>query len=157
MNFFYELLLTLHNLWRWVVLVMAILAAVTSLIGWFGKRQWSDRERRIGSFTAMTVDIQFLLGLLLYVFGEYGIKAWMRGFAFMRANPPYLFFGLEHLFYMLVAVVLAHLGSMLPRRAEDSTKKFMRAAIPFTLMLLLIIIGIPWWRPLLRIFNFTLP
>lgn len=157
MSFFYELLLTLHNVWRWVVLVLAILAAVTSMIGWFGKRSWTERDRKIGSFTAMSVDIQFLLGILLYIFGEYGIKGLSKGMAFVNANRDYQFFGLEHFLLMIVAVVLGHLGSMLPKRAEDSTKKFMRAAIPFTLMLLLILVGIPWWRPLLRIFGFTLP
>jgi hypothetical protein len=157
MNFFYELLLTLHNLWRWVALVLAILAAVTALIGWFGKRPWTERDRKTGSFTAMAMDIQFLLGLLLYIFGEFGIKGLSKGMDFVTANKDYRFFGLEHLFYMLLVVILAHVGSILPRKAQEPAKKFMRAAIPFTLMVLLIIIGIPWWRPLLRIFGFTLP
>jgi uncharacterized membrane protein YozB (DUF420 family) len=64
MNFFYELLLTLHNLWRWIVLVLAILAVATACLGWFGKRPWTERDRKIGSFTVMGMDIQFLLGLL---------------------------------------------------------------------------------------------
>ncbi len=157
MNFFYELLLTLHNLWRWVVLFLAILAVVAAWRGWFGKRAWADRDRKIGSFTAMAMDIQFLLGLLLYIFGEYGIKGFSKGMQFVSANRDYRFFGLEHVFYMLLAVILAHLGSMLPRKVQDASAKFMRAAIPFSLMLLLIIIGIPWWRPLLRIFGLSLP
>jgi hypothetical protein len=157
MSFFYELLLSLHNIWRWVVLVLAIVAAATALIGWFGKRQWGERDRKIGLFTAMSIDIQLLLGALLYIFSEYGIKGLSKGMEFVSANRDYRFFGLEHLVYMVVVVVLAHLGSILPRRARESTKKFMRAAIPFTLMLLLIIIGIPWWRPLLRVFGLTLP
>jgi hypothetical protein len=60
MNFFYELLLTLHNLWRWIVLVLAILAVATACLGWFGKRPWTERDRKIGSFSAMGMDIQFL-------------------------------------------------------------------------------------------------
>jgi hypothetical protein len=157
MNFFYELLLTLHNLWRWVVLVLAIVAVVTACLGWFGKRPWTERDRKIGSFTAMSMDIQFLLGLLLYLFGEYGVKGLSKGMAFVNANQDYRFFGLEHILFMLVAVILAHLGSILPRKAQESAAKFMRAAIPFTLMLILIIIGIPWWRPLLRVFGVSLP
>jgi hypothetical protein len=155
---FYTFLLTLHNLWRWVVLVMAIVATVGAVAGWLGKREWSERDRKRGSFNAMFMDIQFLLGLLLYIFGEYGIKALSKGMEFIKANQgDYLFFSVEHIFYMLVAVVLAHLGSSLPKRAQESKKKFMRAAIPFVLMLLVLIIGIPWWRPLLRLFGVTLP
>jgi Na+/citrate or Na+/malate symporter len=157
MSFLIDLLLSLHNIWRWVVLVLAIVAAVTAVIGWLGKRQWTERDRKIGSFTAMSVDIQLLLGALLYILGEYGIKGLSRGMEFVNANRDYRFFGLEHFFFMLIAVVLAHLGSILPKRVEESTKKYMRAAIPFTLMLLLILVGIPWWRPLLRVFGLTLP
>jgi hypothetical protein len=155
---FYTLLLTLHNLWRWVVLFMAIFATVSAFSGWLRKREWTERDRKLGSFNAMFMDIQFLLGLLLYLFGDYGLKALSKGMAFIQANGgDYLFFSLEHLFYMLVAVVLAHMGSILPKRAQESPQKFMRAAIPFALMLLVLIIGIPWWRPLLRVFGLTLP
>jgi hypothetical protein len=146
----YDLLLILHNLWRWVVLVMAILAAVSSVIGWLGKRPWTALQAKIGSFTAISLDVQLLLGLLLYIFGEYGIKGLSKGMAFVTANAEYRFFGLEHLFYMLVALVLAHLGSILPKRVQEPGAKYMRAAIPFVLVLLLILIGTPWQRPLFR-------
>lgn len=157
MTFFYELLLTLHNLWRWVALVLAILATATALIGWIGKHPWTERDRKIGSITAMAIDIQFLFGLLLYFLSEYGIKGLSKGMEFVNANKDYRFFGLEHTLLMLVVVILAHLGSILPRKAQEPAKKFMRAAIPFSLMLLLILFGIPWQRPLFRLFGITLP
>lgn len=151
-------ILTLHNVWRWVVLVISIFAVVTAYLGWFGKRTWSERDRKIGSFTAISMDIQLLLGLLLYFFGEYGWRGLSRGMEFMRANWDYMFFGMEHLAVMLVAVIFAHLGSILPKKVSDSNAKFRRAAIWFTLMLLLIIVGTPWvQRPLLRLFGVTIP
>jgi hypothetical protein len=151
-------LISLHNVWRWVVLVMAILAVVTAFLGWFGKRQWSERDRKIGSYMGIVMDIQLLLGLLLYIFGEYGIRGLGKGMEFVRANWDYMFFGLEHILVMVLAVVFAHLGSILPKKVEDSTAKYRRAATWFTLMLLLIIVGTPWGqRPLLRLFGLTLP
>jgi hypothetical protein len=157
MNFFYELLLTLHNLLRWVVLVVAILATVGAFMGWSGKRPWTERQRKLGSFTAIGMDSQFLIGLLLYIFGEYGIKAFGKGMAFVTANAEYRFFAMEHIALMLVAVVLGHLGSILPRKAQEPAQKYLRAALPFALMLVLILASIPWQRPLLRLFGVALP
>jgi len=62
----YPFILGLHNLFRWVALVLAIVATVGAFLGWFGKRQWSERDRKIGSFFGMAMDIQLLLGLILY-------------------------------------------------------------------------------------------
>jgi hypothetical protein len=156
---FYDLLLTLHNLWRWVVLILAIVATTTAYVGWLGKRPWTERDRRLGSILAISLDIQFLLGIILYFIGSYGIKALSQGMKFLSdpSYTQYRFFSMEHLLYMLLAVIFAHLGGILPRKAQDSNAKFMRAAIPFTLMFILIIFGIPWWRPLLRFFGFEFP
>jgi len=156
---FNDLLLTLHNLWRWVVLILAIIATTKAYIGWLGKRNWTESDRRMGVLLTISLDIQFLLGLILYFISSYGIKALSEGMDFL-SNPAYTqyrFFSMEHLLYMLLAVIFAHLGSILPRKAQDSSAKFMRAAIPFTLMFILIIFGIPWWRPLLRFFGFEFP
>jgi len=59
------------------------------------------------------------------------------------------FFGVEHVFYMVLAVVFAHLGSILSRKAPESKAKFQRAAIFFGLSLLLMLLGIPWTRSLI--------
>jgi hypothetical protein len=67
-------------------------------------------------------------------------------------NADLRFYGLEHALYMLLAVVAAHLGSILPRRAATSRAKFTRAAIFFVLALLLLLLGMPWSRPFLPSF-----
>lgn len=158
MDWFYTLFLTLHNILRWVTLVLAIMATVMAFAGWFGKREWGERDRKIGSFTAMAMDIQFLLGLILYVvLSPFGIKGLSQGMEFVNANRDFRFFGLEHVVLMLLAVVFAHLGTILPRKASTSLAKFQRAAIPFAIMFILLVVAIPWWRPLLRIFSISIP
>jgi hypothetical protein len=156
---FYDILLTFHNLWRWVVLILTIVATINAYIGWIGKYPWKERDRRLGSFIAISLDIQFLLGLVLYFVSSYGIKALSKGMSFLSdpANAQYRFFGMEHIGYMLLAVIFAHLGSILPRKSPEADHKFMRAAISFTIVFILIIYGIPWWRPLLRFFGFEIP
>jgi membrane protein insertase Oxa1/YidC/SpoIIIJ len=54
----------------------------------------------------------------------------------------------EHIFYMILAMIFAHLGSILPKKVQDAAKKHQRAAIFFILAVVVILMGIPWGRPL---------
>ncbi len=147
----YEFILVVHNILRWVVLILGILAVVTAFIGWFGKKEWTPRDRKIGSFFGMGMDIQLLLGLILYIFfSPFALSALLnQGMSYVMQQAEYRFFAVEHIFYMVVAVVFAHLGSILAKKAPASAGKFKRAAIFYTLSLLTILAGIPWWRSLI--------
>jgi uncharacterized membrane protein YphA (DoxX/SURF4 family) len=145
----YSFFLALHNIIRWAALILAILATVTAFLGWFGKRQWSERDRKIGSFFGIAMDIQLLLGLILYFVYSPITRTALADFGSAMGVKDLRFFAVEHAFYMILAVVFAHLGSILARRAPDSKAKFQRAAIFFGLSLLLILLGIPWTRPLI--------
>ena len=144
----YSFFLALHNIARWAALILAIVATVTAFLGWFGKRQWSARDRKIGSFFGIAMDIQLLLGLILYFVYSPLTRNALADFGAAMGVRDLRFYAIEHAFYMILAVVFAHLGSILARRAPDSKAKFQRAAIFFGLSLLLILLGIPWTRPL---------
>lgn len=150
----YSILLALHNILRWFVLILAILALVRAFRGWLGKREWQDRDRKAGIFFTIAVDTQLLIGLLLYLFfSEFALKSILdKGLNFVLQQTQYRFFSFEHSFFMLTAVVFAHLGSVLPRKVQEAWRKHQRAAIFFTLALLAVLLGIPWSRPLLPSF-----
>jgi hypothetical protein len=57
----------------------------------------------------------------------------------------------EHSFVMLLAVVCAHVGGILSRKGKTEMAKYRGAAVAFIISLLLILGGIPWWRPLFRL------
>jgi hypothetical protein len=145
----YPFTLAIHNILRWVVLILALVAVVSAYLGLFGKRQWTERDRKIGLFLGISIDVQLLVGLLLYVVLSPITKSAFQGFGEAMQVPDLRFFAMEHVFYMLLAVVFAHLGSILPRKVDDPAAKFKRAAIWFSLTLLVVLLGIPWGRPLL--------
>lgn len=146
----YDILLIIHNWFRWVVLILGIVAAVMAWSGWLGKRTYRESDRKIGSFFGISLDIQLLLGVILYFVSPL-VAGVLANFSGSMSNSELRFIGLEHVFYMVVAVVCAHLGSILSRRAATDQAKFRRAALWFTVVLAIILLGIPWWRPLLRI------
>ena len=143
----YGFVLAVHNIVRWVVLIAGIVAAIRALIGWFGKKEWTKQDRLLGIIFTSSVDVQLLLGILLYfvlspitkgAFGDFGAA---MGIKDMR------FFAVEHVFFMVLALVFAHLGSALPKKVDEAAAKHKRAAIWFSLAVLTILAGIPWWRP----------
>ena len=144
----YHVILALHNIVRWVVVVLGLLAVGRALMGWLGKKEWTAAERKFGVFYTSAVDSQLLLGFLLYFVLSDITKSAFRDFGAAMSNPGIRFFALEHVLTMILGLVFAHLGSALPKKAGDSQQKFSRAAIFFGLSFLIILAGIPWSRPL---------
>jgi hypothetical protein len=142
----YAFLVASHNIIRWLVLISGLIAAGFALRGWLGQREWSESDRKTGLIFTIFVDIQLMVGILLYfVYSNWALKAILEnGMGFVMTNSTYRFFALEHALLMLLGFVSAHLGSALPKRVNESNGKFKRAAIWFTLSLLLIVMGIPW-------------
>jgi len=146
----YAVFVALHNILRWVVILFGLLAAGRALWGWFRKKEWAENDRKMGLAFTSLVDLQLLVGGLLYlVFSEWGLKAVVnKGMTFVMKQGEYRFFSVEHVFFMVLGIVFAHLGSALPKKVDDSPNKFKRAAIWFGLAIVLIMAGIPWSRPL---------
>lgn len=144
-------LVGLHNLLRWVVLILGVITVLSAYWGWFGKRSWSERDRKFGVFFTAGIDTQLLLGAILYfVLSPWGMKAILnQGFSTVMQQDTYRFFAIEHGALMLLAVIFAHLGSALSKKASVDQAKFKRAAVYFTLALVVILAGTPWFRPLL--------
>ena len=151
----YGLALILHSLIRWLVLLAGIVTVVRAITGWRTGRPWTLADDRAGARFMMAFDLQMLLGLLLYFLLSPITRAAMQDFGGAMANAALRFWAVEHIFGMLVAMVLTHVGRARVRRVGNDTRKHKLAAIFFTLALLTILASIPWpgtvaGRPLLR-------
>ncbi len=145
----YAFVLAVHNIVRWIVLLLGVWAVYRSARGWLGKREWTVADRKAGIFFSSAFDTQLLLGLLLYFFFSPLTKAALADFGAAMSDAGLRFFAVEHAFFMLVGLVFVHLGSMLSKKAATDALKHQRAFIFFGLTLLLLILGTPWMRPLL--------
>jgi nitrogen fixation/metabolism regulation signal transduction histidine kinase len=149
----YTLTLAAHNITRWVVLVLAIYALYRVFAGLFGKKEWSEADRKALSFYAISMDVQLLLGLLLYfVLGNW-FNMMTSGMGNVMSNSSLRFFAVEHFSVMLIAVILAHVASIMAKRGSTDRAKFRNGAIFLTLSVLAVLVAIPWAsRPLLPVF-----
>lgn len=144
----YPIVLAIHNVVRWLVLLFGIVAVVRAFLGWRSGRDWQDVDRKWGVFYTSAIDTQFLLGIILYIFLSPIVKTAFQNFGAAMSVPDLRFFALEHIFYMVLGLVFAHLGTVLPKRVADSQTKYKRTLLLLGFSLLLVLIGMPWGRPL---------
>lgn len=140
---FYTIILALHSILRWLVLIAAVAAVVRAGQGWLGKRPWAKLDDRLGLIYTSLLDTQLLVGLILYIFLSPLTQAAFADLGAAMREPTLMFFAIEHIFTMVVAVVLAHVGRALSRRAAEGAKHA-RAALWYTLSLLAMLVAIPW-------------
>lgn len=150
-------ILILHSLLRWVVLAAGLWSVARALGGLVSRRPWTPTDVQAGRWFTISLDVQVLLGLLLYAFlSPIASQAFTDMGAAMR-DPILRFWAVEHVVMMLAALVLAHIGSARARRASASAAKHRTSLIFYALALLAVLTAIPWpfmadARPLLRLF-----
>ena len=142
----YPLLLNFHNINRWIVLILGLTAAYRSYTGLSGQKEWNALDRRWNLFFTISMDIQFVTGLVLFFFLSPITRSAMTQMSLILPDREQRFFPLIHPLYMLLAMLFTHLGSMLPRKAKTSLVKYQRSAAFFTLAILCILLGMPWTR-----------
>jgi NhaP-type Na+/H+ or K+/H+ antiporter len=140
----YTATLFLHSLLRWVVLVLAGVVIVRAAQGLSGKRPFSRTDDKAGLFFMISLDVQLLLGLLLY-FALSPMMAGIRAsFGAAMKDRTLRFFAVEHVFAMVLGIALVHVGRVAVRRAEDAPSKHKKALLFYALGTFFIIAGIPW-------------
>lgn len=136
-------MLTIHSLVRWVALILLILATVQAWRGWQSKATWTEDSKRLGLFTMITMDIQLLVGFIVFV-GSDLIKSATSNMGEAMRNPVLRFFTVEHTAMMVVAIALVHVGFARAKRGADDAQRFKAIAIFFTLALVVVVAAIPW-------------
>ena len=62
----YTTVIFLHSLVRWAVLATGVFAAIRGISGWRSGRPWTLADQRAAGWFTSALDLQMLLGLLLY-------------------------------------------------------------------------------------------
>jgi len=146
----YPIVLTIHYLLLVLVVLLGVVALVRAYLGLFGRRAWMPADKTAGTLFSISIDVQFLFGLLLIFVSPLVAAAAASPAAAMQSDELRRILT-EHIPLSLLAVVFVHIGTLGARRAADDRRRFVRSALWFTLTVLALLVAIPWWRPLLRL------
>lgn len=142
----YEIFLQAHSGLRWLVLVLAVIVIVKSMMGMFGRPKYTKLDNILAASYVGTMHLQFLIGLILYLFLSPLTATAFQDFGAAMKNPELRFWAVEHLVIMLLAIVLAQVGRSISKKKPEDRIKFRFQAIFFALSLLFLVVGIPWDR-----------
>lgn len=148
----YDIVLALHNIMRWVVLVAGLMAASRAIYNRLNNLPWNQTDNTLGLFFVISMDIQFLLGLLLYLVLSPITEAAFTDFGAAMGDESLRFWAVEHIFLMVGALVLVHAGRIVSKRQKEDKQKHLWAAILFTIAFIVLLLGTPWFRPFLPSF-----
>jgi len=138
-------LLHLHNLLRWVILILLLASILKSYSGWQQKKLFTAGDKKIWLFTLIAAHITLLVGLYQWLFGRYGLisKGLPEGTNIMK-DKFYRFFLVEHPTGMIISIILITLGYGMAKKQVSDETKFKKAFWYFVIALLVILITVPW-------------
>jgi hypothetical protein len=150
----YTTVLLLHSWLRWLALIAGIGATVTAARNTAGPGG-TARLDRWGMALVSVLDLQLLLGLLLYLVLSPNMAAIRADFGASMKDPAARFWAVEHITMMLLAVVVVHVGRVVGRKAANPEAKRVRQFICFGIATALMLLATPWpglraGRPLFR-------
>src|SRR5262249_7242834 len=145
----YTTVLILHSWIRWFALVAVVGTTFAAL-----RRQGAAADRW-GLFAMMALDLQMLLGLILYLAVSPNMQEILAHFGAAMKDPVARFWAVEHIRAMMGAVIIAHVGRVLARKASTADAHRNRLLICFGIATILVLAGMPWpgrpgGRPLFR-------
>lgn len=136
----YTGVLDLHNLIRWAVVLLGVIAIVVAL----GGKRWTPQQNSLGRWFSIVFDVQVLLGIILIFLSPIARSAFSDFGAAMR-DSTLRFFALEHPLLMVIAAVLVHVGVSRGRKTDSPRT----AAVFYILAAAVVAYAIPWDRPLI--------
>lgn len=140
----YTTLLFIHSWLRWIFLLVALIVIVKSFIGWMGNKEYAKSDNGLAASFVGIMHLQFLLGIILYIFLSPITEAAFQNFGAAMKNPAMRYWAVEHISMMIIALVIAQIGRTKAKKAVESLKKFKTQAIFFTIALILVLSRIPF-------------
>jgi len=152
----YETALTIHNVLRLAVLVVALWVVLNAIRGWLGNKPWTTGDRLSGLILMILVDVQLLIGILLHFVWSPVTKNAFADMGAAMKDASVRKFLVEHPIMMIAGIALVHAAKIMNKSATKDSVRHRRTAIFVGIALLLFFFGTSWpWsavpRPWLRL------
>lgn len=139
MSNFYSLLVHAHSGWRWVVLILLLAAIFKAFSGWRGKKEFTVSDKKLFMFAMIAFHIQIVGGLVMYF-----ISPKVAFVAGMMKDTMLRFYAIEHIFAMIIAMILITIGHSKSKKLVESEKKYKKIFVFYTISILIVLASIPW-------------
>lgn len=140
----YEILLYTHSWLRWAVLILALWVIFRSFSGWFGRKKYLAGDNKAAVFFVASMHLQLVIGLLLYFVFSPIVQTAFQDFGAAMKNSAVRYWAVEHIFVMVLAVVLVQVGRIISKKSKTDRQKHKQMAVYSLIALVLMLSRIPW-------------
>jgi uncharacterized membrane protein len=141
----YQGLLHLHNLGRWVVLILLLVAIFKSLGGMTGNRPFTNGDKKVGLFLMISAHIMLLVGLYQWFAGPFGLASIQaNGMKAVMQNSAQRFWAVEHMVGMIVGIVLITIGRGSAKKNISDKAKHSHSFWFYLIAFIIIVASVPW-------------
>ena len=134
----YTVLLHTHSLLRYFILIALVVVIVKGLIGLINKQPYGKWDNKLGLYLFIFTHMQLLAGIILYFvspFVKFGPET--------MSDKVTRYWTVEHIFSMLIAVVLITLARTTSKKMTNDEDKHKRMVI-FNFVALVVILAMIW-------------
>jgi hypothetical protein len=132
-----------HSYWAYLVLAILAFAVINAIIGLTQKKEFKDKDLRIGLFALIVSHIQLLIGFIWYFMSPW-FDALTSDTSLVMKTKEIRLLAIEHPIMMVLAIVLITIGWSKHKKKTTDAAKFKTFAIFYGAALLLILSRIPW-------------
>jgi hypothetical protein len=134
----------IHSYWAYLVLIVLIVTVINAIIGFTSKKEFKEKDLRLGLFTLIVSHVQLLIGLGWYFMSPIYKTMKISGMGAMMKNSQTRLLAVEHPVAMILAIVFITIGWSKHKKQANDAAKFKTFAIFYGVALLLILSRIPW-------------
>jgi hypothetical protein len=133
----YPALLHSHSFLRYIVLILLLVVIIQALTGLTGNKPFGKSNNKTSLFLLIFTHIQMLVGLILYV-----VSPWVKFGESTMSDKLTRYWTVEHIFGMLVAVVLITVARASSKKLATDNAKHKRLLILNSIALVVIILTV---------------
>ncbi|MES2113416.1 MAG: cytochrome B [Bacteroidota bacterium] len=131
----YVIIKQLHSGFRYIVFLLVLVAIIQSVLGWLGRKPYTETNRKLNLFALISAHTQLLIGIVLL------FKSPLVQFnSSTMSNDVTRYFSVEHWVGMIIAIVLITIGHSKSKKIILPESKHRIIAI-FYIIAFIVIVG----------------
>ncbi|WCT12036.1 cytochrome B [Mucilaginibacter jinjuensis] len=133
----YTIFKYIHSGLRFIVVILLLWAIIQSLAGWFGKKSYTEGNRKVNLFAMISAHTQLLFGIVLYF-----LSPFVQFGANTMKDATTRYWTVEHISMMIIALVVITIGHAKSKRANTPEAKHKTIAIFYIIAVIIVVVAL---------------
>jgi hypothetical protein len=133
----YTIFKYIHSGLRFIVVILLLWAIIQSLAGWFGKKTYTEGNRKVNLFAMISAHTQLLFGIVLYF-----LSPFVQFGANTMKDATTRYWTVEHISMMIIALVIITIGHARSKRANTAEAKHKAIAIFYIIAVIIVVVAL---------------